>query len=315
MKRAAAIDVGSGSVKLYVGERTEKGTFAFRDVLNKNAMTRLGEGLRETGSLSDAAIARTARAVAAFAQEAREAGAERIACVGTMALREAANAAEFVCAVHAECGLQCCVLPGEEEARLCFAASCGREETLSVDSGGGSTELAYGREGVPLRRASLPIGAINVTERFLAADASEKHVHKARAFIRKQLEESGMALPAGARLVATGGTATTMAAVMTALAPYDPEKIRGVCVPAEEAERQVTLYAALPVAERAKLTGMHAGREDVILGGVCILAETMAFFGASGITVSDRGLRHGVVRAILIKDEQFLLNGQDSLLK
>lgn len=305
MKRAAAIDVGSGSVKLYVGERTENGTFAFRDVLDKNAMTRLGEGLRETGSLSDAAIARTARAVAAFAQEAREAGAERIACVGTMALREAANAVEFARALHAECGLQCRVLPGEEEARLCFAASCGGEETLSVDSGGGSTEFAYGREGVPLRRVSLPIGAINVTERFLAADASEKQVREARAFIRKQLEESGMTLPAGARLVATGGTATTMAAVMTALAPYDPEKIRGLRVAAEEAERQVALYAALPVAERAKLTGMHAGREDVILGGACILAEALAFFGASGMTVSDRGLRHGIVRAILVKDEQF----------
>lgn len=305
MKRAAAIDVGSGSVKLYVGERTENGTFAFCDVLDKNAMTRLGEGLRETGSLSPAAIARTAKAVAAFAQEAREAGAERIVCVGTMALREAANAAEFVRAVDEECGLQCSVLAGEEEARLCFMASCGREETLSIDSGGGSTELALGREGIPLRRVSLPIGAINVTERFLAADASEKQVREARAFIRKQLEESGMTLPAGVRLVAMGGTATTMAAVMTALAPYDPEKIRGVCIPAEEAERQVALYAVLPVAQRAKLTGMHAGREDVILGGACILAETLAFFGASGMMVSDRGLRHGVVRAIFVKDEQF----------
>lgn len=303
MKRAAAIDVGSGSVKLYVGERTESGV---RPILARNAMTRLGEGLRETGRLSQAAMERTAAAVAEFAQAARRAGAEQIACVGTMALREAENSREFARMARERCGLECRVLPGEEEARLCFAAACAGDagECLVMDSGGGSTELALGSGGVPQARTSIPVGAVNVTERFFAGGATAERIAQARAYIRKEIAARAPEVPAHTRMIATGGTATTMAAVMKALSPYDPEKIRDAFVSREEAERQLALYAGMSAAERAKLPGMQAGREDVILGGACIAAEAADFCSVPGMIVRDCGLRHALVWEMLIKDEQ-----------
>ena len=306
MKRAAAIDVGSNSVKLLIAERAESGLRFLRD---EARVTRMGERLRETGALQQDAIERTARTVADFARMAREAGAEEIACAGTMALREAKNAEAFVQAVQAACGLTCRVLPGEEEARLCFAAACGAlaqdgRETAVMDSGGGSTEFACGRDGTPRRRASVPVGAVNVTERFFAKETTEERVRAAREEIANRIGESGFATERDARLVATGGTATTMAAVARAVVPYDPEKIRGAEITRREAERQVALYASLTIPQRAEIPGMHRGRGDVMLAGACIVAETMRFFGAQRLIVADCGLRHALAQEMLRMNEK-----------
>ena len=306
MKRAAAIDVGTNSVKLVVAEAENGGVRFVRD---EARVTRMGERLRETGALLPEAIARTARAVADFARMAREEDAETIACVGTMALREAKNAGAFIEAVRAACGLECHVLPGEEEARLCFAAACGalaREdgETIVMDSGGGSTEFACGRNGTPRRRASVPVGAVNITERFFCGETTAERVRAAREEIAARIQESGFAPERGAELVATGGTATTMAAVAHAVVPYDPEKIRGAAITRDEAERQVSLYASLTIPQRAEIPGMHKGREDVMLAGACIVAEAMRFFGAKRLSVADCGLRHALAREMLRKREK-----------
>lgn len=301
MKRVAAIDVGSNSVKLLIAERADGGLRFLHDEVR---VTRMGERLRETGVLQPEAIARTARAVADFARMAREANAEEIACAGTMALREAKNAEAFVDAVRAACGLECRVLPGEEEARLCFAAACGAlppqdRETVVMDSGGGSTEFACGRGGAPRRRVSVPVGAVNVTERFFSGEPTAERVRAAREEIANRLRESGFTAERGAGLVAMGGTATTMAAVAHAVVPYDPEKIRGAAITRDEAERQVSLYASLTIPQRAQIPGMHKGREDVMLAGACIVAEAMRFLGAQRLNVADCGLRHALAQKML----------------
>ena len=306
MKRVAAIDVGTNSVKLLIAEAANGGARFLRD---EARVTRMGERLHETGALQPDAIARTARAVADFARMAREEDAETIACVGTMALREARNAGAFIEAVRAACGLECRVLPGEEEARLCFAAACGalaREdgETIVMDSGGGSTEFASGCSGLPRRRTSVPVGAVNLTERFFGGETTAECVRAAREEISVRIRESGFAPERDAEIIATGGTATTMAAVAHAIVPYDPEKIRGAAITRDEAERQVSLYASLTILQRAQIPGMHKGREDVMLAGACIVAETMRFFGAQRLHVADCGLRHALAREMLRKREK-----------
>ena len=121
MNRVAIIDIGSNSIKFLVGEKQADGTV--KTIVDKNDIARLGEGLRETGVISAEAMKRNAEAVARFAQEARDNGADEIVSVGTMALRSAGNSADFVAMVKEMCGVEVQVIPGEEEARLSYQFS------------------------------------------------------------------------------------------------------------------------------------------------------------------------------------------------
>src|SRR5213078_2811281 len=116
--RYAVIDVGTNSVKFHVGERRADGSWAA--VTDRAQVTRLGEGLDETGSLQPEAMERTTNAITDMADEANREGAEAIAAVGTAGLRIAKNSAEFLAAVEERCGVEIEVIRGEEEGRLAY---------------------------------------------------------------------------------------------------------------------------------------------------------------------------------------------------
>src|SRR5829696_2606388 len=119
--RSAVIDVGTNSVKFTVGERGTDGVW--RPVVDRAEVTRLGEGLEAAGLLQPAAIRRTVDAIAGMAEEARQAGADSIAAVGTAGLRIAPNAAELVAAALDRCGVRVEVISAEEETRLAYRSA------------------------------------------------------------------------------------------------------------------------------------------------------------------------------------------------
>ena len=168
--RYAAIDVGTNSVKLYVGERDAAGHW--RRVLDRVEVTRLGEALRDTGELQPAAQARTIAAIAAMAEQAKAAGTQAIVAVGTMGLRNARNSPAFLDAVRAACGVDIEIIDGEEEARLAYLAvqeGLGlpeKGEVVVFDTGGGSTQVTLARDRRVVDRFSLNLGAVRLTEQF-----------------------------------------------------------------------------------------------------------------------------------------------------
>ena len=167
--RYAVIDVGTNSVKLHVGERRADDTWSA--VVDRAIVTRLGEGLDATGALGPEPMDRTLEAIAALADEARAAGAAAIAAVGTAGLRAAPNAAAFVGAVEARCGVRIEIIPGEEEGRLAYlAATTGLGlppgSLVVFDTGGGSSQFTFGDEDAVAEQFSVPVGAVRLTERY-----------------------------------------------------------------------------------------------------------------------------------------------------
>lgn len=305
MKRAAVIDIGSNSAKFLVGQRQTDGSV--EAVLEGNEIARLGEGLHENGRLSRAAMERNAKAVADFAARARAFGAEEIRCVGTMALRSASNSAEFLALVKERCGLDVEIISGEEEARLSYLAvlsglPASDGDIVIFDTGGGSTEFIFGRGREVAERFSVDLGSVRLTETFFAEDdpVREGSVALALERIRAELRGAGVKA-AGGKLVGIGGTVTTMAAVYHKMERYDPDAIQGSTLNIEEVTRQIELYRGLTVAERCALPGLQPKRADVILAGACILQVIMERLGARELTVSDRGVRHGLVWELLQK--------------
>lgn len=296
--RYAVIDVGTNSVKFHIGERAVDGTW--ETVEDRAEVTRLGDGLDEDGRLRAEPIDRTADAVAGMVAEANRAGVLAVAAAGTAGLRIAPNAADFVDAVRARCGIEVEVVSGEEEARLAYRAATSalaapRGSLAVFDTGGGSSQFTFGRDGRVREQFSVPVGAVRYTERFGLAEAVDED---ALAEALKAIDGDLSSLdgrPAPEALVGMGGALTNMAAVKHQLAAYDPDVVQGTVLDREEIDRQLELYRARGGDDRRGVVGLQPGRADVILAGACIVRTVLAKLGVGSLTVSDRGLRHGLL--------------------
>jgi len=298
--RVAVIDVGTNTVLLLVAER-RGGSFVA--VSERAEITRLGRGVDRSGQLAPDAIRETAEVLARFAAEARGLGAADIACVATSAARDARNGAAFFEAARAAAGVSPEVVSGDEEARLVHAGAWrdfgapGR--TLAVlDVGGGSTEFTWGDGPSARDRESLQLGAVRLTERCPAADppgpGGLEALRAAAAGALRGLARLSPAL-AGARLVAVAGTVTTLAAVEQALPAYDAARVHGSTLALGRLEALLARLADLTVEARRRLPGMEPKRADVIVAGGAILVEAMRATGFRELTVSDRGVRWGLL--------------------
>jgi len=296
--RFAAIDVGTNSVKFQIAERGADG--GWTPLVDDSEMTRLGEGLDEAGRLGDEPIERTVEAIAGMAEEALARGVQAIAAVGTAGLRRAPNRDDLIAAVRARAGVEVEVISGEEEARLSYLAVLSGIGPVSgslavFETGGGSSQFTFGSADHVDERFSVDIGAVGLTERFgLAARVERAQVDEALAAIDDGLERlAGRSAPD--LLVGLGGAVTNMAAVMHELAAYDPDVVQGSVLGAPEVERQIELYRTRSADARRQIVGLQPKRAEVILAGACVVRTVLARLGCDSLSVSDRGLRHGLL--------------------
>jgi exopolyphosphatase / guanosine-5'-triphosphate,3'-diphosphate pyrophosphatase len=296
--RYAVIDVGTNSVKFHVGERGTDGTW--RAVVDRAEVTRLGEGLDATGRLGPKAIERTAAAVADMAAEARRDGAEAIAAVGTAALRIAPNAAALIEAVRARCGVRVEVIGAEEETRLAYLAAraglpAATGSIVVFDTGGGSSQFTFGAGDRVDERFSVDVGAARFTERFgLDGAVSREALTAVLEAIAADLDALA-GRPAPDAVVGMGGAVTNLTAVRHGMTTYDPDVVQGTVLERAEIERQIELYRTRDAASRREIAGLQPNRSEVILAGACIVRTVLVLLGRDALTVSDRGLRHGVL--------------------
>jgi exopolyphosphatase/guanosine-5'-triphosphate,3'-diphosphate pyrophosphatase len=297
-ERYAVIDVGTNSVKFHIGERAADGSW--RTLIDRGVVTRLGEGFGSERVIVPAALERTATALFGMVDEARHHDVRAIAAVGTAGLRMAGNAAAVLAALQARCGVPIEVLSGDDEARLAYLAArsgLGRFDGSLVvfDTGGGSSQFSFGHDSSVDERFSVEVGAVRYTEAFkLDAAVSPDMLRAALAAIATDLSRLD-GRPAPDALVAMGGVVTNLAAVKHRMARYDPAVVQGTVLDRAEVERQIELYRSRDAAGRSGIVGLQPQREAVILAGACIVRTVMDKLGQDRLSVSDRGLRHGVL--------------------
>ncbi len=296
--RYAVIDVGTNSVKFHLGERLDDGSW--RPVADRAELTRIGEGLGSGGTVAPAALERTIEVIAGMADEAKREGAVAIAAVGTAWLRAASDRDEVLTTIRERTGVTVEEVSGEDEARLAYAAvSIGLPtdagNVVVFDTGGGSTQFTFGQDGRVDERYSLPLGAVAYTERFgldraISADVLGE-VLSAMAADFASLDGR----PTPDALVAMGGAVTNLAAVKHEMAVYDPAIIRGTVLDRETVDREIERFRSLDADARRTIVGLQPARAEVILAGACIVRTVMDKLGQASLTVSDFGLRHGVL--------------------
>jgi exopolyphosphatase / guanosine-5'-triphosphate,3'-diphosphate pyrophosphatase len=299
MARYAVIDVGTNSVKFHVGEKRGDGTWT--TIVDRADVTRLGEGLDANGgAFTAAAMERTVAAIADMAVEAQREGAAAMAAVGTMGVRTARNSGDLIAAVANRCGVRIEAISGADEARLGYLAvvsglGLGAGSLVIFDTGGGSSQFTFGRGAGVTEQFSVNVGAARFTEAYaLAGVVAPADLQRAMDAIGADLSRLDAAAVPDV-LVGMGGAVTNLTAVMLGLRSYDPDAVQGATLTGGEVDRQIELYRSQSTERRRQIVGLQPKRAEVILAGACIVRTVMHKVRKDELTVSDRGLRHGLL--------------------
>ena len=291
----AAIDIGTNSVKLLIGRVQGQRVLP---LLHRSAITRLGEGLQKSGSISPEAADRTIASIAEFRALAEDRGAERIAAVGTLALRAAKNGLAFVKRCAEEVGLEVRILSGEEEAHLSFRGAVGASkahQVLGIEIGGGSTQVMVGTHAKLHASWSLSMGAVTLTEEFLKSDPpAAEEMMAMSASIRRHLQNVVARVGKDGELVGIGGTVSAILALLRKTEGGDPRDFDSTSVTFDTVSALSIHLSLKTVADRERM-GLERGRADIITAGAWILTAAMSHLEASSLRASAHGLRHGLL--------------------
>lgn len=300
--RYAVFDIGSNSIKFLVAE-WDGGDLRVLD--HRSFTTRLVEGVLTTGELSEEAVEQTVDALRALREAADRWRAGRRIAAATSAVRDSRNRKRFLKQVGDLLDCPVLLLSGEEEAETTFQGVAAdpalrNRELLVADVGGGSSQWTEGRAGAVGARLSLPLGCIRLRDRFISQfPIGSKSLATMLLTLEKQLREALREFSARDRtLIAVGGTATALAALLQELPQFDVEKIHLFSATAQTLERLLEDLSRLDLDRLQELPGVPARRADIFVPGVAVFFSTLAALGIDRLTVSVRGLRHGLVERL-----------------
>jgi exopolyphosphatase/guanosine-5'-triphosphate,3'-diphosphate pyrophosphatase len=332
----AAIDLGTNNCRLLIA-RPSGEHFVVIDAFSR--VVRLGEGLAQTGRLSEAAMDRAVAALQICADKLKRRNVHLARSVATEACRRAANGTDFIERVHAETGIRLDVISAREEARLAVLGchillEPGHGPAMIFDIGGGSTELVLieSGPGVPVIRdwKSVPWGVVSLTETCGNETTSRAERQARYAEMRRLVTDSFAEFAAriapvrdrvapvrdrvsparecvqhnppplaALRLLGTSGTVTTLASLHLDLPQYDRRAVDGLIVPADAMRAISEELSSMSIEERRELPCIGRERADLVVAGCAILETILDLWPADRLGVADRGIREGILRSLI----------------
>lgn len=315
----AAIDLGTNNCRLLIA-RPQGENFVVVDAFSR--VVRLGEGLAQTGRLSDAAMDRALGALQICADKLMRRNVHLARSVATEACRRAENGTDFIQRVRDQTGIMLDIISAKEEARLAVLGchlllESGEGPAVVFDIGGGSTELVLVEtrpDASPLIHdwQSVPWGVVSLTESCVAepADAIGRAARYAQMckLVRESLapfaeraqawleERQGTVRP---RLLGTSGTVTTLASLHLELPQYDRNAVDGLIVQSDSMRRLCQSLAAMPADQRRAQPCIGRERSDLVVAGCAILEVILDLWPADRLGVADRGIREGILRGLM----------------
>ena len=314
----AAIDLGTNNCRLLIARPTGE-NFVVIDAFSR--VVRLGEGVAQTGRLSDEARDRAVGALKICADKLRRRNVHLARSVATEACRRASNGEAFIDRVKRETGIVLDVISAQEEARLAVLGchillEDGIGPAMIFDIGGGSTELVLIEPGGPVPRIvdwqSVPWGVVSLTETVghetddTGAEERAARYAEMRRIVSESFAEFAERIAPNRspdlRLLGTSGTVTTLASVHLGLPQYDRNAVDGLIVPGESMREICANLAQMPPPERRRLPCIGQERADLVVAGCAILEAILDIWPAPRLGVADRGIREGILRSLMAAD-------------
>ncbi|HEY6815018.1 MAG TPA: Ppx/GppA phosphatase family protein [Croceibacterium sp.] len=319
----AAIDLGTNNCRLLIARPADE-NFVVIDAFSR--VVRLGEGLAQTGQLSQEAMDRAVGALRVCAEKLKRRNVRLARSVATEACRRASNGSAFIERVRHETGILLDVISAQEEARLAVLGchillEDGIGPAVIFDIGGGSTELVLIEPGAPVPRIvdwqSVPWGVVSLTET-VSGEQGNSHegdaaarlarYQRMRTLVSDSFAEFAARIAPQAtpdlRLLGTSGTVTTLASVHLELPQYDRRAVDGLIVPSASMREIAARLSTMSPAERRELPCIGNERADLVVAGCAILESILDIWPAGRLGVADRGIREGILRSLMSADAE-----------
>jgi exopolyphosphatase/guanosine-5'-triphosphate,3'-diphosphate pyrophosphatase len=287
----AVIDIGSNSARLVIYEQTSQ--YGFHLICERKSKVRIGEGAYEkNGYLQEVGIRRAYLALKEFMTTTKSYPITKIFCVATSALRDAPNGIDFVQWIKRELGLDIEIIDGKQEALFGGLAALNLlpiEDGITIDIGGGSSDISLLKDSKVIESYSLDIGTVRLKELFFDKN---RPLEEAQRFVQKELKK----LPSSfqhSQAIGIGGTARTLSKAIMKMESYPLNNIHAFSYSIDD---YLEYFSSVSEASQNLLKYLHIskGRFDTIREGSLIWKEILLHLSAKTVMTSGVGVREGV---------------------
>ena len=309
--RIAALDLGSNSFHMLVVETRPDGSFV--PLAREKEMLRLGDVVAREGRLTEESIEAAIDTIRRFKTIAEVHHFDEMVAMATAAMRQASNGPEAAERIEEATGVRIQVVSGIREAQLIFEAVRSSvlmepSPALCADLGGGSLELSVGDRFGLSYATSLHLGVGRLTTEHVHTDPPNK---KDRARLKEQISRSldvvlEDIMACGPKLL-IGTSGTFCALARGAAARRDgivPSSVNQLTVTSRELAALGDLIYELPSWERSRIAGIEARRAELLPAGVAVTEVLMEATGMKELTVSEWGLREGIIISTIAKHDR-----------
>jgi len=300
--RLAAIDIGTNSIRLIVAEPLRGGNYRILD--EEKESTRLGEKLSKTGRLDPHAIEKSLAALRRMKQIAEGFQITELKTIATCAVREATNGEEFRRRAKEELGIDIEVIGAKQEALFAFASvqrafDLANQHVAVVDIGGGSTEIVLAFGNLVEAVYTTQLGAVRLSEMYGDTSSIEGFERLLAGIDRHLRKHTKNPVFVPHTLFGSGGTFTSLAAMVMASKGQHGMPVRGYQVSRAEVRHLLDRLRKTPIKERASVQGLSPDRADIIVAGLAIVDRVMDRFEVNMVQVHNRGVRDGLLQTMI----------------
>ncbi len=302
--RHAVMDIGSNTVRLMVADATASG--GYKELHSSQVITRLGQKAHENGELLEEAMERTIAGVESLVLGAAHLKPFCISAAATHAARKAANGKRFAELFRKKLGFGLEIIPWETEAALSLRGAAmvvGNEKPIVLfDVGGGSTEFICRDANGKISSVGTELGVVRLAETYIHhVPLAQSEYEAMHTYLKAELGMTERQLnPARPfTLVGTAGTITSIAAMLYNIHPYNPAQVNNRVLLLKAVKELLDGVGKMTLPQRSKIPALQNGREDLIIPGIGLTIAAMEAFGVDVVTVSDAGLREGLLLAAI----------------
>ncbi len=296
--RISIIDLGSNSIRMNIIEIKDNCATVLENI---RTVVRLSEGMGDEKILRPNAVERTLAELKKFKRIMDDMNVDEVRAIATAALRTAKNPELFTVPAMG-IGVDFEIITGEKEAYYDYKAVVNTlpvGDCMIVDIGGASTELIYIKDRSIVNMVSIPMAAVNITEKYFTKTiADDIELNEAICAFKSRLDEyEWIKSVKNIDIVGMGGTVRSLVKMQN----IPDDNVHGFSMTKQETFDEIFKLVKIPVEHRVLIDGIGKGRADIILGGVVPLLAIMEYINSPNLISCVSSLREGVMYDILEK--------------